>query len=254
MKTFRNAFFLINSFRIILLLSLSTLILTGCNNSIITKKAPSFSHIHLGHTLTGWRSTPDKQGLLITAEDELKIVLDNSSKAINSKTLAEKKQYMSNALHAVDPKIQTTGAGKGYGLTRALVGSISHLEYAATSDDTSANIKNTVPIITAKAQKMASASNQLKIFAQAALNASSMIEMDALLGEFSSTAQAIKKGDENGAYSLVQFRKDIQAMTDKERPAYTTVDSYYLFNLIRLKSGKWIISSTQQDATDDFGY
>lgn len=233
--------------------ALCILTVSACNNSIITKKAPLFSHIHVGHTLTGWRGTPDNQGLLTTAEGEAKIVVDNALKAVNASTLSEKKQHIKDALHAVDPKEQTTGKGMGYGLTRALVGSISHLEYAATSDDTSANIKAMVPVITEKAQSMTGASNQLKIFAQAAINASSTAEIDALLTEFLSTAKKIQTGSDD-SYSLVQFRKDIQSMTDKERPAYTTIDSYYLFNLIRLKSGKWIISSEPKDPTDDFSY
>jgi hypothetical protein len=229
--------------KMILSSALILLIASACNNSIVAKKAPPFAHIHLGHTLTGWRTTPDKKGLLNTAEDELNIVLKNASKAANSTTLEKKKQYIKDALHAVDPKTQQTGAGKGYGLTRALIGSISHLQYAATSDNASTNIKSTIPIITAKAQKMASASNQLKVFAQATINASSIAEADALLAEFLSTAKKIHKGGKDD-YDLIQFRKDVQVMADKEKnPPYTTVSSYYLFNVIRLESGKWIISS-----------
>ena len=54
-----------------------------------------------------------------------------------------------------------------------------------------------------------------------------------------------------GTYSLKQFRKDIQAMVNKEQPAYTTVDSYYLFNLIRLPNGKWAFSSKANDKSSD---
>lgn len=252
MICYKKDFISVNLLRIIkvlLVCGLSVPMITACSSTggIVTKKAPPFSHIHIGHTLTGWRSTPDKQGLLTTAEEEADIVIASAQKAVSSNSLADKKQHISDALHAVDPKVQPTGAGKGYGLTRALVGSVSHLEYAATSDKASANVKETVPVIAKKAQQMASSSNQLKIFAQEALKATTDAEMDALLSEFVATAKKIRQGDQQN-YGLVQFRQDVQAMADKERnPAYTTVDSYYLFNLIRLKSGKWIVSAKPRD-------
>lgn len=219
---------------------------TGCS-SVITKKSPPISHVHIGHTLTGWVSTPDKKGLLTTAEQESRIVLDNASKAKTSTSLAEKKKYMSNALHAVDPKIQTKGPGRGYGLVRAVTESIAHLQYAASSDDASANIRKTVPTIANKARQIASSANQLKVFGKAALSSSSINEFTALNNEFLTTAKQVNGDGSSGTYSLKQFRKDILAMVNKEKPAYTTVDSFYLLNLIRLPNGKWAFSSKTKD-------
>lgn len=225
-----------------------SLITTGCG-SIVTKKAPPFSHIHIGHALTGWAPTPSKKGLISTAEQEAGIALSNAVQASKSATLQEKKKYISNALHAVDPKVQASGPGLGYGLTRALTESIAHLQYAADSDDASANIKRSVPTITSKAQNLARLSNQLKVYGGAAKSATSISEINALGNEFLSTIKQIN----TGAYNIKTFRSDIQAMASREKPAYTTVDSYYLFNLIRLPSGKWAFRSSKDTSGNDSG-
>ncbi|WP_299872929.1 hypothetical protein [uncultured Cocleimonas sp.] len=243
-----------NLFKISSILLFSSLFATGCS-SVITKKSPPISHVHVGHTLTSWIATPGKKGLLTTAEQESQIVVNNASKAKISTSLAQKKKYMSNALHAVDPKIQSTGSGKGYGLVRAVTESIAHLQYAATSDDASVNLRKTVPTIVNKARQIASSSNQLKVFGQAAVNASSINEFTALNNEFLKTAKQINGDGSSSTYNLKQFKKEILAMVSKEKPAYTTVDSYYLLNLIRLPNGKWAFSSKpKDDDSTDGGY
>ena len=234
-----------NSFTLLHTLSIfifTLLVTTGCG-SAIQKKSPAISHVHIGHTLNGWVTTPGKKGLLATSEQEARVVLDQATKANKSSTLAQKKKYMANALHALDPKIQTSGPGTGYGLIRAVTESIAHLQYSANSNDASVNIKRTVPTIVNKAKTIASESNQLKVFAQAATNSSSTNEFNALNNEFLKSAKKISGDGSTNSYSLMQFRKDILAMTKNEKPAYTTVDSYFLFNLIRLPNGRWAYSS-----------
>lgn len=236
------------------LFTLILLITTGCG-SAIQKKSPPISHVHIGHALKGWVTTPGKKGLLNTAQQEAKITLDQSLKAKQSTDLSMKKKYMSNALHALDPNIQAKGPGKGYGLTRAVTESIAHIQFAASSDDASSNIRNTVPPMVNKARQIASASNQLSVFGQAALSSTSIAEFDALNNEYLNTANQINGKGSSGSYSLVQFNKDIQTMIGKEKPAYTTVDSYYLFNLIRLPTGKWAFSKkAKTNSTDTNGY
>ncbi len=48
-------------------------------------------------------------------------------------------------------------------------------------------------------------------------------------------------GSSPGEYGLKQLRADLWTMIDREDPPYTTVDSWYLFNLVRLPSGEWIL-------------
>lgn len=242
-----------NHLKLISSLALCSLILAGCNNAVV-KKAPPFSHIHIGHTLTGWRATPGKKGLLETAEQEADRVLGSALKATNSNTLSAKKKHMSDALHAVDPRMQANGSGKGYGLTRSLTESIAHLEYAADSDDASMNIKKNVPIIAKKAQHLAKASSQLEIYGQAAINAFTLNEINAITEQFVSTAkQIISGGKLTRQYSLQQFRIDIESMAASEKPEYTTVDKYYLFNLIQLPGGKWGFSSKSKPRKHGYG-
>lgn len=217
-------------------------VITGCG-TVVTKKAPPIAHIHVGHTLTGWVATPDKKGLITTAEQEAAIMMTSAQKAASARSLEEKRRYMANALHAIDPNVQKTGPGRGFGLIRALVESIAHVKFAATSPDASANIRQTVPVITGKAQVLASNSNQLKVFAQTAKNASSLAEANTLINEFMRTTAQSSNG-----YTLKQFKNDIQQMVSRENPPYRTVDSYYLFNLIRLPDGSWGFNSNSDDS------
>jgi len=92
-------------------------------------------------------------------------------------------------------------------------------------------------------------SNQLTVFGGATKSATSIGEVNALENEFLSTIKQIN----NGPYNIRTFQSDIQTMANKEKPAYTTVDSYYLFNLIRLPNGKWAFRSSKDTSPDDGG-
>lgn len=222
--------------------------MTGCS-SIVKKKSPPFSHIHVGHALTGWITTPGKKGLISTADKEAQIALNGALQSSRSNTLSQKKMHIANALHAVDPKVQGKGSGLGFGLTRALTESIAHLQYAAESDDASANIKRTVPVISKKAQNLAKLSNQLKVFGLATASATTMGEVKALEGEFLSNIKKIN----NGSYNIRQFQADIKKMASREKPVYRTVNSYFLFNLIRLPTGKWAFRPKNDTSSNNDG-
>jgi len=121
----------------------------------------------------------------------------------------------------------------------------AHLQFSASSDDASTNIKSSVPKIVSNAQTIASSSNQLKVFGQAAVNSTSINEFNALNDEFLKTAKDINGSGSADTYSLKRFKADISTMIKNEKPAYSTVDSYYLFNLIRLSTGKWAFSKNK---------
>ena len=82
------------------------------------------------------------------------------------------------------------------------------------------------------------------------LNSSSTEEANLLSQELVKLTRANRDGsDANGdgiagstpeEYGLKQLRAELQSMIDREDPPYTTVDSWYLFNLVRLPSGEWI--------------
>jgi len=56
-----------NSIITIPTLFISIFLITGCG-SAVQKKSPLISHVHIGHTLNGWVTTPNKIGLLATAD------------------------------------------------------------------------------------------------------------------------------------------------------------------------------------------
>ena len=114
----------------------SSIYLSGCTQSL-----PLISHAHVGHTLTAWRDTPNKQGLFVVAEKETVIALEQAGKAVrHSDTPDIAGRHLSNVIHALDPVKRQSGDGHGYGAIRALEGAVDHLVFAAGSDDASANM------------------------------------------------------------------------------------------------------------------
>jgi hypothetical protein len=53
---------------------------------------------------------------------------------------------------------------------------------------------------------------------------------------------------------MKQLRKELQDMIARENPPYTTVDQYYLFNLVRLPNGKWVYDKLGRGGNIDSGY
>jgi hypothetical protein len=41
-------------------------------------------------------------------------------------------------------------------------------------------------------------------------------------------------------FGLIQVQQDLMTILGRENPPYVTVDTWYLFNLVRLPSGEWI--------------
>jgi hypothetical protein len=114
--------------------------LIGCAH-----KQPLISHAHVGHGLTHWVDTPDNQGLFQVARQELDTARREADAALAGEIgAAEKSAHVGNVAHALNPVSQEAGPGLGYGAIRALEAAVEHLEYAATSDDASANIVSSV--------------------------------------------------------------------------------------------------------------
>ena len=110
---------------------------------------PLISHAHVGHGLTHWMDTPENQGLFQVARKELDGALREADAALAGELApAQKLTHFENVVHALNPSAVASGPGLGYGAIRALESAVEHLEYAATSDDASANIVSSVAPIT----------------------------------------------------------------------------------------------------------
>jgi hypothetical protein len=140
----------------------------------------------------------------------------------------------------MDPALAPdAGAGLDFGLLPAVEETISHMEFAAESEDASANVRESVPRIARRTDEIIGRCEQVRVLGQAALHATSPLEASTLSEEVLGLSERIVDGGPAGAYGLAQLRADVEAMIAREDPPYTTVDSWYLLNLVRLPSGKW---------------
>ncbi len=120
------------------------LLLAGCAAGMDDKMAapPNGAHVHMGHVMTGWNDTPDKQGLLPAAIAESKIAIQHAGFAADKPAdLGWIKMHIGHVMHAVDPGVEPKGPGLGYGVIKAAGGAAKHVGFAAADKDASKNVK-----------------------------------------------------------------------------------------------------------------
>ncbi len=128
--------------RNLIYLAAAMLLLAGCAAKMDKKAAMSGAHAHMGHVTTGWKDTPDKQGLLPTAIAEAKIAAQHAGFAAGKPAdLAWMKTHIGHVLHAVDPGVEAKGPGLGYGVIKAAGGAAKHIGFAAADKSASKNVK-----------------------------------------------------------------------------------------------------------------
>ena len=223
--------------------------LGGC-----ASKPPTIAHTHIGHAMTGWPDTPGQQGLLVTAESAAQTALHAADSAVGKgNNLAGMKADVAMVMKATDPgsDAESTGnAVKQYGVRNALSGAEHHIVYAAESPDASENIITSAEIFSWHAQVVLDRCDLVVALGDEILGSSSPEEAGLLAEELRKLTYANVNGEETNGdgmagsireeYGLKQLRKELQAMIDREDPPYSTVDAWYLFNLVRLPSGEWI--------------
>lgn len=222
---------------------------SGC----VTVQRPTIAHTHVGHTMTAWTDTPGKDGLLNTAEREADAVASAARAAAAADgNLTTMKSHVRDMRHAIDPRLEPEGAGAGYGLRRAVEGSISHVQYAAESADVTGNIRSHAPEFAARGEAVLETIDTMIGLSDAVIQARSAGEAAALSAELPRLADAVRFGaDENndgtiqvGESGLTQMRDGMELAMARENPPYTTVERRWLFNLIRLPSGTWAFRDT----------
>jgi hypothetical protein len=257
----------IQNFSRLLIVLVSSLSLWGCG-SMVKTETPLISHVHIGHAMTGWTTTPDKQGLFIVAETEAQIVIDIAKKAAReSNDLNEIKQNTSDLLKIMEtPKSASKSAHhhnhhshankdtnkqnpEVFGFINALSEARDHIEYAADSEDASESVKRysqifsrRVDVVLERSQLITALGNDILVlddFDEAKILAEEVYKLtkDNVNGVDLDNNGYI--GNSNAEFGMIQLRRTVQSMIDNEVPAYKPVESKYLFSLIRLPNGVW---------------
>ncbi|GEM_PF-2231623 len=224
----------------------------GCyslKSAIFQEKLPTIAHVHVGHTITSWKTTPDKKGLLIVAQEEAEIALKESKKAsVKTGELMFIKEHIRYAMNAIDPYNYKKGPSLGYGLKRALSESANHISFAAESEDASQNIKNFAPQYAAATEDIISRCDLVLSLGKEVLDTPSITEAVALSSEIVNLLHTIVDGNHGknskrvDEYGIKNLREQLAATLKNEDPPYRPVAQRYLLGIIRLPNGKWAFS------------
>ena len=219
-------------------------------------RPPTIAHVHIGHALTGVHVTPDHKGYILVAEqraDETLLAVKNAAGATDLPAL---KSQLAVAVSANDNQ-------ENFGVKQSLIMAANHISFAATSSDASENVIRFAPVFKSDIAAVIGRCDYIDLLAKDVAASTSMADATLLVQEILKAAQANVDGDDSkqsgskgsapAEYGMVQLRAELQAMIARENPAYRTVDNWYLFNLVRLPSGRWVFDKLSRGGTID-GY
>ena len=118
---------------------------------------PNVVKVHLAHLTTTFQDAPSQQGLVATALAEAKIAAQHAELAAKAgNNLDAMKLHAGHVMHAVDPSVEPTGPGLGFGIRRAAAGIVEHIQLASKAPTVSLNV------LTFASRVMASGNNTVK--------------------------------------------------------------------------------------------
>lgn len=232
--------------------------LAGC-----TTQQPLISHAHVGHALTIWHDTPGQQGLMEVAAADLGIAEREARLACSNPLASSRAQHAANVVNALVPEAQPVGPASGYGAARALMGTVEHLEYAATSADASINLVAAVAELSVQGEAVHARLEVATDLAQTMLSASTAEfadHCDRLQQELRVALHGGVIGPKGDGFPTIGFNAlhaELLATLDREQdPAYEPVPRRYVLGLVRLPSGEWQyrIAQPSRQAPVYYGY
>ena len=224
-----------------LLIWLAAQSLAGC-----TTQMPLVSHAHVGHALTTWHDTPDQQGLMTVAAEDLLVAEREASLACEAPEPFAGALHVRNVIHALVPEAEPEGAASGYGAVRALMGTVEHLEYAATSADASLNLVAAVADLSVHGESVHARLKVAVELSQNLLKADptdwqgycAQLRRELQVAINGGTAGPADTGFPSVGFLALQDR--LMAALEREAdPKYTPVPRRYVLGLVRLPSGQW---------------
>jgi len=225
------------------------LLLPGC-----ASRAPTIAHTHIGHAMDGWPITPNQAGLFVTAENAAQAAVHAAEAAtVADRDLNRIKYNIAQVFSHTNPYYHGSEASSGkrqYGVKNALAEAAQHVIFAAESPDASDNVRSSALQFSDNTNYVLARCDLVTLLGDEILNSASAEEASILSNELLKLTRANLDGDDSDGdgiigstpeeYGLTQLRTELQALIDREGPGYSTVDTWYLFNLIRLDSGEWV--------------
>jgi hypothetical protein len=183
------------------LLTLGLAMLTaGLTTAARAQTQTNPSHVHMGHVMTSFMNTPDKQGLLPVARAEAATAAQHAALAAKAPTdLNAMKLHAGHVLHAIDPSLEANGPGLGYGVKPAAKGVAQHIQLAANAAGASDNVKTHAVHVMASANTVVERADAIAALAQKIRAASTAAEAAPLAAQMSTLCQQLTTGvDANG--------------------------------------------------------
>lgn len=225
------------AWRTIFLLSLVATA-SGC-----VTRPPTIAHVHLGHALTGVHVTPNRDGYLLVAQSRAKEAYAAAEQAAATDTLDGMKAGVAAVLAA-------TSSDENFGLKQSLVLAANHVSFAATSEDASVNVQQSAPVFAHDISRVVERCALIALLGQDVAGGSSQREAAVAVEEIVKLTQANLEGEDSdhdgkvgstsAEFGMNQLRNEFNVIIARENPPYRTVDQWYLFNLVRLPSGRWV--------------
>ena len=219
-------------------------------------RPPTIADVHIGHAITGVHVTPDRKGYLQVAQVRAGEAQDAASKAIQDSDLPHLKADIAAAVEASD-------SSADFGLKQSVIMGANHISFAATSEDASANVIRFAPVFAADISSVVGRCDYIVLLGRDVAGAASFKEARLVADEISKLTRANVDGDDSNndgivgsspsEYGMKQLWAEVQAMIGREKPAYRTVDQWYLFNLVRLPNGRWVFDKFSRGGNID-GY
>jgi hypothetical protein len=211
--------------------------------SACVSRPPTIAHVHLGHALTAVHVTPNREGYLLLAQDRAKQAYALAQQARDGAELADMKAKIAAVLDA-------TSSVQDFGLKQSLVMAANHVSFAATSDDASANVQQAAPLFVRDIARVVERCELIALLGQdvaaSASKEDAAVSIDEILGLTLANAEGDdadhdgKVGATPAEFGMKQLRSEFDTIIKGENPPYMTVDQWYLFNLVRLPSGRWV--------------
>ena len=226
--------------------------------TVLRKDPPTIAHVHIGHAITAWEAAPQNQGLLVVAELAAVEADTNSQlmmRAVRSGDMAKAKGFLQQIAVALDPQTYDPEQPEGYGIRRGTAEAMTHLKLASGVFDATSNVRRTVAQTNIRAQDILDRADELAVFVDAGLKSDDKEELTIIADEVATMVKSIASGpDTPELYGLFNLREDIESMIKREDPPYETVDTYYLFSLVKLPDGQWGFGSRRGRGAAGPGY
>lgn len=230
------------------------LLLLGAGGCV--SRPPTIAHVHLGHALTGVHVTPNREGYLLVGEKQAQQAYKLAQQAHDSASFEQLKTDIAGA-------VQATSSENEFGLKQSVILASNHISFAATSADSSQNVQQAAPVFAKDIARVVERCELISLLGKDVAASQSKDEAVLISEEILELSKANVEGEDADGdgklgttpseYGMAQLRGKFDAMIARESPPYHTVDQWYLFNLVRLPSGRWVFDKLGRGGNID-GY